>query len=66
MPSKIKPLNFKDEVKEYEAFEEKTTLNFNQCKHKNVEIVDGWLKCKCGAAWTGYGIQDVYKLLKNQ
>lgn len=46
-------LDFKEEIELYEAKEEKTEINFPKCSHKETTIIDGWLKCKCGAGWTG-------------
>ena len=54
MPSsepKLPPLKFNDEIKEYEAYEEKTEVAFKKCPHHDTSVVDGWLKCKCGAGW---------------
>lgn len=52
MASKLPPLNFKDEVNKYEAFQETKEVEFVACPHKETKIVNGTLKCKCGAGWS--------------
>lgn len=54
MPSDIKlpPLDFREDVNKYEAFSESKEVEFTKCPHKETKIVDGTLKCKCGAGWS--------------
>jgi len=53
------------EIEEFDSYQEKTKLEFEKCKHKNVTIVNGELRCKCGAAWMGNArqLQEFYDLL---
>lgn len=53
-----------EEVKLFEAHSESRELNKERCTHKGkVSIVDGVLKCTCGACWGGPQIETLYKLL---
>jgi hypothetical protein len=52
MPSSLPPLDFKEDIEKYEAFEEKKEIAFPKCNHSKAKIVDGKLKCHCGAGWT--------------
>ena len=54
MDSKLPPLDFKDE-EQYEAYNEFKEINFNKCKHSDINIANGELKCKCGVSWSGTG-----------
>jgi hypothetical protein len=63
MVSNLPPLNFKEEVEKYDAFEEKKTVEFLKCPHKHTVIANGRLKCKCGNAWSG-NIADLIELQK--
>lgn len=52
MESKLEPLDFTEEVKQYEAFSESKEVKLEKCPHKNTQIIDGKLKCKnCGVGW---------------
>lgn len=50
---KLPPLDFRGEVKDYEAYEEKKSIDFPKCSHKNIKIKEGWLRCQCGVGYTG-------------
>ena len=39
-------------------------IEMSECKHKSARVIDGVLRCKCGACWTGPRIGEVEKLLK--
>jgi len=52
MESNLPPLDFSQEVEEYEAYSESKEVKFIKCPHKNTKIVDGKLSCTCGAAWS--------------
>jgi hypothetical protein len=58
---------FKKDIKEdHEKFEthlESHEVSTDRCKHKDAKIVDGVLRCTCGAAWGGPEIETLYKLL---
>lgn len=60
--SKVKPLNFDQEVKKFKAHQEKTDLNFQKCDHKGVRFIEGTLVCTCGAAWMGSRLQELFDL----
>lgn len=58
MKSKYFFEEFKDQIKEehqaYETHLEEKEHNFKQCDHKGkVKIINGTLKCSCGAGWSG-------------
>jgi hypothetical protein len=54
----------KDEVANYDAYEESKPVKFKKCKHKQVAVMDGELRCACGAAWRGARIIDLYNKFK--
>lgn len=51
--AKLPPIDFQEDIEKFEAFQETTKVKFKGCKHKNTKIVDGELRCQCGAAWIG-------------
>jgi hypothetical protein len=59
-------IDFTEEKKKYEAFEESIELSFKKCKHKNVTYVAGELRCTCGASWSGPQLDELYKLFTKQ
>lgn len=61
--SKLPPLDLEDEVEKFEAFSETTDVKFKRCKHTNAKIIDGELRCPCGAAWVG-NLEKLQRLLK--
>ena len=63
IPSKLGALDLRSEVKEYEAHHESAEIELGSCPHRSVQIVDGELKCACGAAWAGPGLAKLQKLL---
>lgn len=40
-----------------------TEIQIPKCPHKQVKIENNELRCTCGAAWTGTGIHELYKLM---
>jgi hypothetical protein len=63
MSSNLAPLDLTEEVEKYEAFEEKREVAFVKCPHKHTKIVNGRLKCSCGAGWTD-SLDNLLKLQK--
>jgi hypothetical protein len=64
--AKLPPLKFEDEVSEFEARQEKKDISFKRCDHKHKVVwSNGWVKCRCGAGWTGPRSQELYKYLTN-
>ena len=57
MASKLPPLDFTEEIEEFEAKHESKEIRFPSCPHKEVSIENGSLKCKCGNAWYGSATQ---------
>lgn len=53
-----------DEVEKYEAFSEKREVVTKKCLHKNVGYKNGELRCPCGAAWMGPGLDRLARYLK--
>lgn len=52
-----------EEHKKFDAFQEVRTISKDKCNHKGkVKMVDGILRCQCGAAWGGPEIATLYKL----
>lgn len=59
--------NIDKEVEEFEAYEEKTKIEFQKCEHKNIDFVDTELRCNnCGNAWHGTASElvELARLLK--
>lgn len=65
MASKLPPLNFQEEIEQYDAKHETKEITFPQCPHKDVRLENGFLKCKCGVGWDGPASQlaEIYRLL---
>ena len=57
---------FKKETDKYEAYEEKRLIDFPKCDHKNSKVVNGELRCPCGAAWRGPRIIDLLNYFKKE
>lgn len=53
-----------EEVVNYKAKGEKRRVGFRKCKHKQAKVVDGELRCSCGAAWSGPRIAELLKVIK--
>lgn len=52
-----------EEVKKYEAKEEKREVKFNKCPHKEIEYVNGSIRCRCGVGWSGANLDKLFYLL---
>ena len=53
----------KEEKEKFKAKSETVDVPIRVCKHKGkVSIIDGELRCKCGAAWSGPEIETLYKI----
>ncbi|MHA1303090.1 MAG: hypothetical protein ACTSPI_05240 [Candidatus Heimdallarchaeaceae archaeon] len=51
--------------KKYKTHLEETELDSNKCNHiGKVKLVNGELRCSCGAAWSGPGIERLFDRLK--
>lgn len=59
MASKI---NYAEEKKKYDAYEEITELKIRQCKHEKAYFSGSELRCVCGNAWGGSRLAELYKL----
>ncbi|MCC7571443.1 hypothetical protein KO465_09040 [Candidatus Micrarchaeota archaeon] len=64
-PNKLPPIDFKDEEK-YDPVSESTTIDLKRCSHKSAKIVNGELRCKCGAAWRGFRLSELQELFQNR
>lgn len=45
--------NIKEEHQQFDTHTESTDISIKNCSHADVKMVDGVLRCKCGAAWSG-------------
>jgi len=50
---KLPPIDFREDIHKYEAFNEEKEVKLVKCPHKETKIVNGTLKCKCGGGWSG-------------
>jgi len=67
MPKILPPLDFTDEIKDYESFNEKKEIIPTKCNHKKITLVDSThIRCECGTGYSGSNITELYNLLKNQ
>lgn len=68
MPSNLKPIDFKEDVENYDAFHETKQIEFSQCNHRDSWIENGEVKCKCGAHWSAPSnvLNRLLKALKDQ
>jgi hypothetical protein len=56
-----------DEKKNYKAYGEVITITGDRCNHKGkAKIVNGILRCSCGAAWSGNQIEKLLDLLNKK
>lgn len=66
MSNKLPPLDLKEDNEKYQAFNEKTEIKFNKCKHDPQLISGNEIKCKkCGNGWTGDNILKLFSLLQS-
>lgn len=64
--TELPPISFEEDIKKYEAYEEKTETKSTKCPHTSVKIVNGQLRCACGASWGGARIDKLYTALKSR
>lgn len=61
----LPPIDLSEEVKKFDAFEEKKEVQFQGCKHKQTLLENQQLKCQsCPAVWTGTRLHELQKLLQ--
>lgn len=65
MDSKLDPINYNQLVQDGNVGETKE-VEFRSCKHSNAKIVDGYLRCMCGAAWSGPGLDKLLRLFSGR
>lgn len=51
--------------KKLDGFSEEITLSFPKCNHRGAKLLNGYLRCPCGACWQGPGIEEIYKILQS-
>ena len=51
------------EIRDYKAKSEEKPIEFRKCRHKNAKVINGQLRCSCGAAWRGPRLIDLLNLL---
>lgn len=66
MSSNLPPLQLDTEVAEFSAYKETTEVSMKKCNHKGVKYINGELRCLCGSAWSGPGLDRLYKALISQ
>lgn len=44
----------------FDGEKQKTEVRFERCKHEKSTIINGELRCPCGAAWSGPGLHALY------
>lgn len=60
---KLPPLDFSQEVEEYEAHEERRDVTLKRCDHSRAKVVNGELRCPCGAGWSGPRLAELQEKL---
>lgn len=63
---KLPPIDFKEEVDNFKAYQENTDVKLNKCSHENIKVENGEIRCACGSAWSGPGIERLYQAMKNR
>lgn len=66
MSSKLPDLDLAEEVENYQAFQETTEVEIDECPHLDIEVRQNTLRCRCGAGWSGPNIQALYKALRRE
>lgn len=64
-PKVLDPLPKKIDV-EYGALNEEVKIEFAKCDHKKAALSGDTLRCPCGAAWKGPGIEVIAEALAQQ
>lgn len=66
----LKPLDLNDDTKRFNAIAETSEIHFRKCFHNKEKLSydreKQSLRCTCGAAWQGYGLDKLYDLLINR
>lgn len=67
MKSKLKPIDFNEDIKRYDAKQEARDVKMPKCRHKELtyDATRAEARCKCGAAWTGIRLQELHDLFSN-
>jgi hypothetical protein len=47
----------------FDGEHQSTTIHFEKCNHSKVYLQNGELRCSCGSAWTGPGLDKLYTIL---
>ena len=51
-----------EEHKKFKTHAETKDLDIERCNHKGkVSYLNGELRCKCGAAWSGANLKDLFE-----
>lgn len=62
-----KAKEIKEEHKLYKTKLESTDISTDRCDHKGkVEILNGILRCRCGASWSGPGLDTLFDLFSKK
>ena len=61
-----KQVEIDEEVKTYDAHAEQAQVEFPKCNHKKAKVVDGSLRCPCGAAWSGPRLSELLNAFKGE
>lgn len=61
--SELPPIDLKEDIGRYEAFNEQKEIKFDNCKHKDVKHVGNQLLCGCGASWSGERLSELFDFL---
>ena len=65
MLSNLPPIDFSDEIKKFDAYHESKKVKMNKCNHiGKAKLVNGEIRCVCGAGWSGGNIAALAKALK--
>lgn len=60
---KLKPIDFTNEKKEFDAYEKVSEVSFRKCNHKKAKLVGREIRCDCGVGYTGPRIEELYRKL---
>lgn len=55
-------IDLKEEREKYNAYEEEAKVQMKKCDHSKSTVINGELRCTCGASWSGARIDELYKL----
>lgn len=61
---KLPPLDLSEDIQKYQAKEEQVDISQKtKCKHKNLTLGEGFIRCACGMEWAGPRLNELYNLL---